>query len=240
MGIQKLPHLFTFILVALFIVVGCDNSSDSGDIIEREVSVVMQVSTAQQPGPAAAIQEVDSLLEVKILIDELELESSIDDDSLDFEAEDLVVNLPLDGSEFELASDIVPEGTYDEFEMEIDNADDDANIDDPDLVEGPDDDQRHSVFVRGIYEGEEFTYRSQVEFEVNMDLNPPLIVSETGTSNTITISVDPHSWFMDAETGLTLNPSDPANRELIDSNIVESFEANIDDDDNGDDDNDDD
>src|SRR5699024_7896792 len=101
---QKLQSSFTFIIVALFMMMGCDNTSDSGEVVEREVPIKMQVQTAEQN---IRVARVDSLMQVKMLVDELELESSIDSDSLDYEVEDLVVDLPLDGSELVLASTMI-------------------------------------------------------------------------------------------------------------------------------------
>jgi hypothetical protein len=46
---------------------------------------------------------LDSLTEIKFLVEELELES-VNDDSSDFEVEDLVVNMPLNGQLIELTT----------------------------------------------------------------------------------------------------------------------------------------
>jgi len=226
----------------LLIITGCgvSNSDSSGD---QSVSVTMRVNNSSAPNKLAkmkSVQAVDSLSEVKILVEELELESSFDEDSLDFEVDDLIVNLPLDGSDFELVSATVPEGVYDEFEMEIEH-DDDSNVNDPDFInESGDDDDGYTVVIKGVYNGENFTYRSEEDFEIEMDLNPPLEVS-SNSSPSIAINIEPLSWFKDSS-GNDLDPNDPNNRETIDDNIANSFDAEQedDDDDNDDDDNNDD
>ena len=183
-------------------------------------------------------QAVDSLTEVKMLVEELELESSFDEDSLDFEVDDLIVNLPLDGSDFELTSATVPEGVYDEFEMEVEN-DDDSNVNDPDFInESGDDDDGYTIIIKGVYNGEDFTYKSEEDFEIEMDLNPPLEVSNSN-SPSIAININPSSWFKDAS-GNDLDPNDPDNRETIDDNISNSFDVEQDDDDDDEDDDNDD
>ena len=183
------------------------------------------------------VQAVDSLTEVKMLVEELELESSFDEDSLDFEVDDLVVNLPLDGSDFEITSATVPEGVYDEFEMEVENSDD-SNVNDPDFInESGDDDDGYTIVVRGLYNGEDFIYKSTEDFEIEMEFNPPLEVSGS-SSPTIAININPSSWFTDAS-GNDLDPRDPNNQEIIDENISNSFDVEQDDDEDEDDDDED-
>ena len=218
------------ILFSLFLInTGCD-IADSEENTPNSVAVKMRLVNNSQLAPKAnngvKIQAIDELTEIKLLVEELELESAFDDDSLDYEVENLVVNLPVDGSEFELASATIPVGTYDDFEIEIEN-DDADNIDDPDFRDG---DEEYSIIIRGIFNGEEFTYRSEEDFEIEMDLNPPLEVNETRSSLAVAININPNGWFTD-HSGNPLDPNDPSNQDTIDENIENSFEAELDDDD---------
>ena len=232
--------IYSFSIALLLILSGCGitNSDSDGN---RKVDVKMRVITPSAPkmisaGPA--IQAIDSLTEIKLLVEELELESTADNDSLDFEVDDLVVNLPLDGSELVLSSANVPAGTYDEFELEIEH-DDDSNVSDPDFInDSGDDDDGYTVVVKGFYNGEEFTYRSMEDFEIEMEFNPPLEITND-SSPSVAINVDPYLWFKDSS-GNDLDPSDPANRETIDENIENSFEVEQEEEDDDDDDDDDD
>jgi hypothetical protein len=52
--------------------------------------------------------------------------------------------------------------------------------------------------------------------------------------------LDVGSWFVDPSTGTALVPTDPSNKDIIDENIENSFDADRDDDDNDNDDKDDD
>lgn len=227
----------TFISTLILLFTGC-NISGSNSSGERKVSVKMQVptsTTSQKITGSSTTQAVDSITEVKMLVEELELESSLDQDSLDFEVEDLVVNLPLDGSEFELVSTTVPEGVYDEFETQIESPDDDSSVEDSDFYNSSSEDgENYSIVVKGVYNGEQFTYRSEEDFELKLEMDPPLEISGN-TSPSVAIKVDPASWFKDAS-GNDLDPNDPENREIIDENIENSFEAEQDDDDDDDDD----
>ena len=217
-------------LVPLFLIVtGCDifNSDDDdggdGPAGDARVTVSMQLtpfseSTAQTTSPAK--QAVNQLTEVKLLVEELELEN-LNDDLYDFEVNDLIVNLPTDGSEVEIVTAEVPAGTYDEFNLEV-NYDDDTRVSDPDFINEVDDDDGYSVVVRGIYDGEEFLFRTDEDYEMDLDLNPPLEITDK-SSPSFSIMIDSSEWFKDAA-GNNLDPRDPANFDRIEENIELSFD----------------
>ena len=167
----------------------------------------------------------------------MELESA-DEDSLDFEREAFIISLPLDGSPLTLTESEIPAGFYDEFELEIEKPESDENISDPDFR---DETGSYSVVVKGLYNDEPFTFRSDEDFELELDLNPPLDISESDDA-LLVISVDVSDWFRGSD-GTDLDPKDFANLETINENIENSFEAfeeNNDDDDDDDEDEDDD
>ncbi|MEX2477795.1 MAG: hypothetical protein WD357_05130 [Gracilimonas sp.] len=233
---MNFSKLFTPLIILSGLVLastGCD-VANSGNDGPKNVAVKMQLNTNSSAAKFKAIS-LDSLTEIKFLVEELELES-VSDDSSDFEVEDLIVNLPLDGSVIELTSQNIPNGLYDEFEMEIENDDDGNNVNDPDFIKGGDDDG-YSMVIKGVYNGEEFMFRTDSDFEIEMDLNPPLEISDASGSPSVAINIDPSGWFVDSS-GNTLDPNDPANKEAIEENIENSFEAEGDDDDDDDDDGD--
>ena len=227
------------LIPTLLFAVSC-SVSDSNSGGEKQVAVKMKLNqmstaTAKQISSSPTIQSVDSLTEVKLLVEELELESTMDEDSLDFEVDDFVVNLPLDGSEIELSTANVPAGVYDEFEMEIEH-DDDTNVNDPDFINESSDDDGYSIVIKGVYNGEDFMYRSEEDFEIELEFNPPFEINDS-SSPSIAINIDPSGWFKDSS-GNDLDPTDPANHEQIDENIENSFDVEEDDDDDDDDDDD--
>lgn len=231
MFLSKLHALLVLLLAAILTTASCD-LADSGSDGPKRVSVNMAIQSSVSPKFKAAA--LDSLTEVKLLVEELELES-VNDDSADFEVENLIVNLPLNGDSVQLSSQLIPAGMYDEFEMEIEHDDEESEISDPDFSEG---DEEYSIVIRGVYNGEDFLFRSQEDFEIEMDLNPPLEITENGNSVNVNININPSSWFVDSQ-GNPLDPSDPANREQIEENIENSFDAETEEDDDDDDDNDD-
>lgn len=166
------------------------------------------------------INEIE-ILEVKFFLEEFELDGA--DSYPDFELEDLndfIVTLPLDGSPLFIAQEEIPAGFYDEFEMEIAKPASDVQTTDRDFR---DETGNYSVVVKGLYNGEEFTFRSSEDFEINVDLDPALEISETSQS-TLVININVTDWFV-GDDGLILHPKELSNLEKINDNVEKSFEA---------------
>jgi hypothetical protein len=226
-------------ILTLFVATGC-SISDSNNAEPKPVTVKMQVATNSAPKTFQKTRSSNhvTLTSVKMLVEELELES-VEDDSTDFEVENQVVNLPLDGSPYQLSAENIAPGMYDEFEMEIEGLDDDDNVNDPDFTEGSDE---TSIVIRGTYNGEDFTYKSEEDFEFEFEFNPPIQIDENTNNVEINLMINIDTWFVDGS-GNELDPTDPNHREQIEENIENSFEADKDeddDDDDGDDEEDDD
>jgi hypothetical protein len=230
----KAAILIPFAFLTLFLT-GCD-VMQSGNDGPPEVQVQMKAEVSNIfAKQVMANQEIDGFIvnEVKFHVEELELESVLDD-ARDFELEDIIVNLPLDGSPFTITEKEIPVGVYDEFELEIEKAKDGFNLSDPDFRDA---NGSYSIVVKGEYEGEEFLYRSDEDFEIEMDLNPVLELNESGNS-VLVISTDVDSWFLDSN-GNVLDPNNSANISSVNRNIERSFsgfEDRFDDDDDDDDD----
>lgn len=227
------------VVLATFVAAGC-SISDSNNNSPKPVSVNMQVATSDNApaAPKTVSSSHVTLTSVKMLVEELELES-VEEDSLDFEMENQVVELPLDGSPYQLSAANIAPGLYDEFELEIEGLDDDDNVSDPDFTEGSDE---TSIIIKGTYNGEDFTFKSEEDFEIEFEFSPPIQIDENTTNVDINLMVNIDSWFVDSS-GNELDPTDPDNREQIEENIENSFEADKDEDDlddDGDDEEDDD
>lgn len=134
--------------------------------------------------------------------------------------DDFIVNLPLDGTPITIIQADIPTGFYDEFELDIEKPASDINVSDFDFRDAT---GSYSVVVKGLYNGEEFTFRSSEDFKIDVDLNPPLEISEVSQS-TLMIEIFVPIWFMGAD-GMIMNPNDQKNIERINENIEDSFEA---------------
>ena len=225
------PKILLGAILTLLVATGC-SISDSNNADPKPVTVKMQVATNSAPKASQKTSSSNhvTLTSVKMLVEELELES-VEDDSTDFEVENKVVNLPLDGSPYQLSAENIAPGMYDEFEMEIEGLDDDdAAINDSDF----NDDSETSMVIRGTVNGNDFTFKTDEDFEFEFEFNPPIQIDENTNNIDINLMINIDTWFVD-DSGNELDPTDPNHHEQIEENIENSFEADKDEDDDDDD-----
>lgn len=214
---------------ALGFISGCDVLNSDGT--ESEATFQMKTKGDNPYGSMAPesnrniISETDEndikLEVVKFFIEEVELDGT--NGTADFEAEELsdfIANVPLDGSPLEIDRIQIPDGLYDEFEVEFEKPDEDVEVTDRDFR---DETGAYSLVVKGIFNGEEFRFRSSEDFEIELDLDPPVEFAE-GTHEILVLQVDVNHWFRD-DAGMIIDPKDPDNLETINENIEDSFEA---------------
>lgn len=169
--------------------------------------------------------------EVYMIVSEVELDSDdCDDDDFegddgddsddgfgcgDFEAGPRLVALPLDGSPVTAFEGMIAAGRYDELEFEVEDLEDDDDDDwqeigtlrDEILEQFPDWPRRASLYVAGTFQrvGEDpVAFRTFVdaEIEVELELNPPLVVGDDGIDDPLlVVDVRPDLWFRDGQGG---------------------------------------
>jgi hypothetical protein len=118
--------------------------------------------------------------------------------------------LPVNGSVVTpITTQVIP-GTYTELEMKV-----------------------NTVRVQGTYDGQPFDVTVTVNEDLETDIRPPLVVTETSPAN-LTVAVDISHWFMASDGGAIdlLNLSAAGSSRLA-SNIKISFDAFEDDDRSG-------
>jgi hypothetical protein len=131
-------------------------------------------------------------------------------------------------------------GIYGEIEFEIHKVDDDDPEDNsfrqahPDMV-------GKSIRVQGFYNGQPFTYETDIDDDQEYDLVPPLVIDENTEAINVTLRIDLDAWFRDGS-GNLVDPESAnkggENESLVNENIKQSFEAFEDDDRDGEDDDD--
>ena len=132
---KNLYRLLPLFIGGSLFAISCDTTNPGFDKTAN-LQLQMQVNTTTTA--SKQIQTSNSQIgieiqEVKLFVEEMELES-IQNDSLDFEIENFIVNLPLDGSPLILTEQEIPAGIYDEFELEIEKPDDgDVAVNDSDF-----------------------------------------------------------------------------------------------------------
>lgn len=185
------------------------------------------LSGAAQLDPIEGTNGTLEIDDVRLIVSELEFEGDDDacetegsDDCAEFEAGPSFVDLPLDGSPFTVGTDDVDPGFYDEFELEVEDLEDDeddaaeaAAIDSlrnfiaQNFGEWP---AEASAFVAGTFtpvateatpnpDPRPFGVFLEAEIEVEMDLAPPLSIDESGASREVTVLLDPAMWFRRAD-----------------------------------------
>lgn len=249
-------------LVALATVVAlaaCDDATGPNGTVPLSLSVAVTPTATVAASPSASLPLAFAetftdgantlvLTRVAMVVSEVELERinhddcdviEGDDDSCEeFEAGPFLLELPLDGSVDQVISVNVPADVYDELEFEIDNPDDDDQAERDFVAANPDFD-RVSIRVEGTWNGEDFVYLSRLEAEQEIDLVPPLEVTEGSGPMNLTLSLDVSGWFVDAS-GNLVDPRtanrDGINEELVEDNIQRSIDLFEDDDRDGDED----
>ena len=222
------------ILLTLYLGCSSPTSSVKG---EGQISIVIKsiTNTCIYPlnKPVASV----TITSARIVIEEIEFESSVEG-RFDFELEEpFVQDLAVDTSSHEIATVQVPFGVYEEMEIEIDKLD---ATDAPTFVQNPQL-QNLSIRVEGFLDGDAantFVFTSDLSEEQEREFNPPLVIDETTPSTSVVLTLDMGMWFVDNNNN-TIDPRLESNRSLIESNIKASLGVFEDDDDDEDDSDDD-
>ncbi len=160
-----------------------------------------------------------TLDEIRIIINEVELHregpacDSIEaggGDCGEFEAPPRFLDLPLDGDPIEAVTALIPGGTYDRLDFEIEDLEDDetdpteaaliAAVRSEILSEISDWPRKASAMVAGSFAptaGGSIDFRVflDAEIEIELDLIPNLVVDDGGASRDLTVDVAPEIWF---------------------------------------------
>lgn len=148
-----------------------------------------------------------------------------------------LLDLPLGSGVEKVFSVPVDTGTFDELRIRLHKPEDDGSdpADVAFLAAHPDF-AGLSIRATGTWNGTPFTFTSDLDAEQEMQLNPPLVVTDAGANVDVTLKVDVATWFADGNGGLV----DPAtagkggqNENLVRDNIQNSFDAFQDEDHDG-------
>lgn len=183
---------------------------------------------------------------VQVVLREIELDRVNDDACDSISGEDdrcqtfatgpVLLDLPLDGSITTVLSMVVDTGTYGELEFAIHKPDDDTAADLAFLADHPEF-TRVSIRAQGTFNGTPFIYETDLNVDQEVDLVPPLVITEFNAPTNLTLRVDVRTWFV--VNGALINPASAnkggINEGAVKDNVKDSFEAYEDDDHDGDD-----
>lgn len=143
-----------------------------------------------------------------------------------------VLELNLNGSSQQISISNVPFGTYDEFKFQIHrvNQNEISNLSPAEQAKFADflSGEKYSIIIEGnVYmngQAKPFTFKSKIDAEFELKLSPKLVVNQTQITLNITLAVSPAGWFVDSN-GALIDPSDPNNANLINSNLKSFLHA---------------
>jgi hypothetical protein len=154
-----------------------------------------------------------------------------------FNAGPFLLDLPLGPGVDQVFTVAVDTGTFDELRLRLHKPEDDGTdpADMAFLAAHPEF-ARISIRANGSFNGTPFVFTSDLNADQEMELSPPLIVSDAGADVDVTLKVDLATWFSDGAGGLvdpqTANKGG-ANDNLVRDNIRDSFDAFQDEDHDG-------
>ena len=219
------------LFVTSLIITACSSNpnSSSGSAVKLSVKGIGNAggSAVQSLQVNAANVTITS---VRIVIDEVELESSVGD-TLDFELEQPFIKDLMAGSGTQVIQTVqVPAGSYKELEIEIDE----LNPKDGAVYTANPELQGRSVLVRGYVDTPADTFRfvSDLEEEQEQEFEPPIVLDENSPATNIVLTLNMDLWFVD-EKGNFLDPRLQENKSAIEGNIKNSIDAFEDKDDDG-------
>jgi len=195
-----------------------------------------------------------NLTEIWVIVEEFELESvetdNCDDDMAtddceDFEQEYFFIDVPLNGTTITVVNADIPDGTYDQLEFEVEDAevdDDPEELAEADLIAAllvtvrnqfPNWPDKASMVVKGTWTptggtAVDFETYFEAEIEVELDLVPVLTIADGVADREITILLRPDMWFLRGD-GTVWNLKD-LEGQLVDFEleIEDGFEIDID------------
>ena len=159
--------------------------------------------------PVTVAGHVIAVSRVELQLSELEIEGA-DSAEMEMKGGPLLVALPVNGNVVTPVTATVAPGTYTELEMKV-----------------------NTVRIQGTYDGQPFDVTVAVNEDLETDIRPPLVVTETTQAN-LTVSIQISNWFRNNDgSAIDLLNLNTTARERLKSNINASFDAFEDDDRSG-------
>jgi hypothetical protein len=152
-----------------------------------------------------------------------------------FRSGPVLVDVPVDGTTNQDVAMNIPAGTYDEVKFEIHEV---TGSDGSFLTANPTMSGK-SITAVGTYNGNPFTFETNLSQEQVFALIPNLVVTDGDAATNVTIRFDVSGWFLDSPGGNLFNPATAStggpNESIAEENIKNSIKAFEDRDKDGDD-----
>jgi hypothetical protein len=163
-----------------------------------------ETSAAQASESSLPVGDGNLVIErASVAVSEIEFEGGEEEsDELEASVGGGIIDLALDGSKTTVAADTVESGVYHTLGLELRG--------------------NSSITVVGTYGGTAFTYVSGLSPELEFPLRPAVEVPAGGEAS-VGVEFDVAAWFV--VNGAAVDPSNEANRSLIEDNILASMKA---------------
>ena len=211
---MKMNSKMILLLLSILLIAGI-NACGSSNGSSPAASMSMKVDFA-----AAKASATDSvaLTSAKVLMKRIKFENDAEEDSSELKLGPFIIPLNLSGGLTEIATGDIPNGTYDKVKFEIHKLEDNDAVGDTSFLIGT---EGCSFVVQGTYNDTLFTYKSKKGVEIEMEVNPPIVISDSLKDVNLTLVVNPSNWFK--KNGVFIDPRNESNRSDIDDNIKNSF-----------------
>ena len=193
--------------------VGLDASANASLSFAATGGTTLLGGQAPPENPITVGGHAIAITTVELLLSELEIEGH---GEMEMKGEQILVALPMNGSVVTPINAMVPPGTYTELEMKV-----------------------QTVRIQGTYDGQPFDVTIAINEDLEKEIRPPLVVTETSPAN-LTVAVQTSNWFRNSDgSAIDLRNLTTTMRSRLASNIKVSFDAFEDDDRDGHDEDDD-
>lgn len=228
-------------------VVGCESTSTGKQPVGISFSTKAPAAAMAGSQPASFSITMTSgantliITKAQLVLRELELKLSTTESCATGTAADnceeiqlgpMLIDLPVTDVVASPITAQVPVGTYREIEFDIRRPGTDPA--DQAFIAANPNFNNVSIRVEGTYNGTAFVFTSEIDQEVQIDFNPPVVV--TDANNNATIAVNIRSWFTNPD-GSIINPAtanpNGTNTGVVSERIKASLRAFEDDDRNG-------
>jgi hypothetical protein len=192
----------------------------AGDLILTKVQLVVGKIELNENDQTSCVAEIEAAGD-----DHAHVGQECEDISRD----PMLVDIPVDAALHSVINVPLAQGTFTKLEAKLEPARDNAtafNAANPNLV-------GRSVRVEGTYKGVRFVFTSAVRAELEMEFNPPLVISATTMNTTVTLDIA--KWFLNGTAVIDPNTATAGSAALqqIENNIRQSFHAFEDNDESG-------
>jgi len=217
------------------VLAACDSTSGNREGVSISFSTKTPAVAVVSDAPfAITVAEGANTLVItkaELVLRELELKLSststcatgtVEDSCESIELGPMKIDLPTTDVVASPISTTVPAGTYHEIEFDIRR----PGTDPADVAFVAANPQFNNVSIRveGTFNGTPFTFTSQLDQEVQIDFNPPVVITD-GTNN-VTIAVDLRSWFRNSS-GVLINPSTASPGQPNESSVTARIKASL-------------